>query len=258
MSDGAPAERTLTVLGCDGSYPGPGGAGSGYLLRVGDTTVLLDAGPGTFSNLQLFGDPGALDAVVLSHEHPDHWSDLESLAVWLLLRRDAAGSPRPAPLPVLAPPGLAARSYFGDAGLFDWREVGPGGAATLGSLALRFAGTDHGPTTLAVRIDGSSGDGSAASALAYTADTGPGWSVATLGTGIGTVLCEATYTAASEGGLRHLSGRQAGTMAREAGVGRLVLTHRWPTVSADELAAEAAAAFGRGVDQAAVGMVIEW
>ena len=47
-------------------------------------------------------------------------------------------------------------------------------------------------------------------------------------------------------------------MAAAAGVGRLVLTHRWPTVSADALAAEADEAFGRPVHQAATGRVFEW
>jgi ribonuclease BN (tRNA processing enzyme) len=259
-------QRSLTVLGCDGSYPGPGGAGSGYLVRSGQTTVLLDAGPGTFSNLQVLGDPGALDAVVLSHEHPDHWTDLESLAVWL-----HHGPPRPgparAPLPVLAPPGLRRRSYFSQDPVFDWREVEPEGAQQVGDLALRFSATDHGPPTLAVRFDadlpatragGGAPGGGPAAALAYSADSGPDWTVAALGAGLGTVLCEATYTRGSEGSLRHLSGRQAGVMAADAGVGRLVLTHRWPTVSADELGAEAGEAFGRPVEQAAVGRVFEW
>src|ERR1700722_14911647 len=74
--------RTLTVLGCDGSWPGPGGAGSGYLVQAGGTTLLLDAGPGPFAALQGWIDPAGIAAVVLSHSHPDHWSDLESFAVW--------------------------------------------------------------------------------------------------------------------------------------------------------------------------------
>ena len=51
---------SLLVLGCDGSWQGPGGAGSGYLVRSSSTTVLLDAGPGTFANLQRFVDPGSV------------------------------------------------------------------------------------------------------------------------------------------------------------------------------------------------------
>lgn len=246
------------MLGCDGSYPGPGGAASGYLVRAGSTTLWLDAGPGTFATLQQVGDPGTVDAVVLSHEHPDHWTDLESFAVW---RRQHPGL---GPVPVLAPPGLRRRSYFADDPLLAWQEVGPAYRVPLGELTCSFVATDHGPPTLAVRVDQQAGPEGAgdpagpAAALAYSADTGPDWSVAELGEGIGTVLCEATFTRRHEGQARHLSGHQAGAMAAAAGVGRLVLTHRWPTVSAEAVAEEAAGAFGRPVDQAAAGAVFDW
>lgn len=249
---GPVAIGTLTVLGCDGSYPGPGGAASGYLVERAGTSIWVDAGPGTFARLQLVRDPGAVDALVLSHEHPDHWTDLDSFAVWL--RQSGASRP----VPVFAAPGPRTRSYFGGDRLLDWHEVGAGDRVEVGCLTLTFARTDHGPPTNAVRIDPAAGDGSPAAALAYSADTGPGWSVDDLGVGIGTFLCEATYTREREGRFRHLSGRQAGTMAAAAGVGRLVVTHRWPNVTADALAAEADDAFGRPVHQAAPGVVFEW
>lgn len=244
-------ERTLTVLGCDGSYPGPGGAASGYLVQAGDTSVWIDAGPGTFARLQQIVDPAVVSAVVLSHEHPDHWTDIESFAVWLYGAREGA------PVPVYAPPGLRGRSYFHDHPRLAWHEIGPSYRLNLGQLDLRFVATDHPPPTLAVRIDAAGSD-DPAQALAYSADSGPDWSVEELGAGIGTVLCEATYTRDREGSHQHLSGRQAGTMAAAAGVGRLVVTHRLPTVSADALVAEADEAFGRPVHQAGPGLVFSW
>jgi ribonuclease BN (tRNA processing enzyme) len=242
------------VLGCDGSWPGPGGAGSGYLVQADDTAILLDAGPGTFANLCRWGDPARLTAVVLTHEHPDHWTDLESLGTWAgfgpgraRFRDGGDGG-----LIVYAPPGLRRRSYCAEAAWIDWREVVPSMVLTIGTLEARFVATDHGPPTVAVGIDHQG------ARLAYSADSGPGWSVQELGTGIGTFLCEATYTHESEGTLQHLSARQAGTMARDAGVDRLILTHRWPTVSADAVRREAEAAFGRTVAQAAAGDVFDW
>lgn len=290
--DRAPAaERgTLTVLGCDGSYPGPGGAASGYLVEVAGVAVWLDAGPGTFANLQLVSNPGAVDAVILSHEHPDHWSDVDSYAVWLRERGPAH------PIPVYAPPGLRERSYFGVDPVFDWHEVEPsqrialgprgdswtrgggahgggggthgGGGGTHGGagahrwgdgILCSFSATDHGPPTLAVRLDvrGWTGPDPVGS-LAYSADTGPGWSPEELGPGIELLLCEATYTRDHEGEARHLSGRQAGRAASSAGVGQLVLTHRRPSIAEGALVAEADEAFGRPVHLAAPGRVFEW
>jgi ribonuclease BN (tRNA processing enzyme) len=242
---------TLRVLGCDGSYPGPGGAASGYLVRAGVTTVWLDAGSGTLANLQRHCVLEDVDAIILSHEHPDHWSDLEGFAV---AARYAFRRP---PVPVFAPPGLRDRSAHAHDEVLEWHEVQPSHRIVIGELLASFVATDHGPPTLAVRFDfRASRD--PARALAYSADTGPEWSAAELGQGIGTLLCEATYTAQFEGRLRHLSGRQAGVMAAQAGAGRLLLTHRWPTVSPEALRAEAEAAFGGPVEQVAMDEIYEW
>jgi ribonuclease BN (tRNA processing enzyme) len=246
--------RTLTVLGCDGSWPGPGGAGSGYLVIAGGSSILLDAGPGTFAQLQRHLDPARIDAVVLSHAHPDHWTDFESFASWAGygLDHERFIEADSAPLTVYAPPGLRERSYHCAAAWIDWRELGEADHFSLGGLAIRTAATDHGIATRAICL---AHDGAA---LAYSADTGPSWSVETLGRDIGTLLCEATYTQDAEGSMLHLSGRQAGAMAAAAGVGRLILTHRSPTVAADDVRREAELAFGRPVEQASMGAVYSW
>jgi ribonuclease BN (tRNA processing enzyme) len=239
----------LHVLGCDGSYPGPDGAASGYLVQAGETSIWLDAGSGTFSNLQKTIAPGELSAIVLSHEHPDHWSDLESFAVWTLLHDEGPQ------IAVYAPPGLRDRSYFAAARALEWHVIEDGDQITIGDLACRFSRTDHGPNTLAVRFD----TGGSATSLAYSADTGREWSFETLGSGIGTALCEASYTEDLEHDrYRHLSGRQAGAMAKSSGVGSLICTHRWPSVSAEALADEASHSFGEPVLQAAIGKVFAW
>ena len=40
------------------------------------TRVWLDAGPGTLANLQRHHQLTEIDAIVVTHEHPDHWLDL--------------------------------------------------------------------------------------------------------------------------------------------------------------------------------------
>lgn len=232
---------SVLVLGCDGSWPGPGGAGSGYLVRSARTTLLLDAGPGTFANLQRFADPASVDAVVVSHRHPDHWLDLHGLATHARFVLGRTG------IPVLAPADVAGRSGLAGSKALGWRSVGDGDGEQVGDLACTFHRTEHGPETLAVRVDGGG------RSLGYSADSGPRWPLGTLGPGLDLVLCEATYTSAHEGTAGHMSGRQAGEQARRAGTARLVLTHRWPTVDADAVAREAEVAFGGPVEQAAIG-----
>jgi ribonuclease BN (tRNA processing enzyme) len=231
------------VLGCDGSYPGPGGAGSGYLIEGRGTRLWLDAGPGTLANLQRHLPLSELDAVVVSHEHPDHCSDLEGLAVALgdVLERPG--------LPVYAPAGLRSTLYHGTASAFDWREVADGDSIRVGGLTLRFSRTDHGPETLAAHVE------AGGVSIGYSADSGPGWPLEALGEGLDLALCEATYTRAFEGRSQHMSARQAGESGRRAAVGRLVLTHRWPIIPARAVREEAQRAFGAPVELARTGAV---
>jgi ribonuclease BN (tRNA processing enzyme) len=234
-------EVTLTVLGCDGSWPGPGGAGSGYLVRVGETTLVLDAGPGTFAVLQTLVDPSEVDAVLVSHHHPDHWTDLYSMDA------QAGFGGRRGTLPVYAPAAVAERAGIEHPYALEWRTVTGGDQAGIGEASCAFHRTAHVEETLAVRIDGGG------RALGYSADSGPEWSPDVLGTGLDLLLCEATYTVEHEGTAEHMSGRQAGASARAAGARRLVITHRWPTIDAQAVVDEAEAAFGGPVEQAAMG-----
>jgi ribonuclease BN (tRNA processing enzyme) len=233
---------SVTVLGCSGSYPGPGGACSGYLLDDGSTRVWVDAGSGTLANLQRHIGVDELDAVVLSHEHPDHWSDLEGWRiVWQYrLKRETS-------FPVYAPAGLRGHTYDPSSPAFAWHDVTSGDTATVGTMDFTFSRTDHEPETLAMRVD------AGGRSLGYSADTGPAWSLEALGPGLDLALCEATMTTEEEGTLQHLSARQAGSTARAAGAGRLVLTHLWSTVVPERSRDEGSVAFGRPVDVATVG-----
>jgi ribonuclease BN (tRNA processing enzyme) len=237
---------TLTVLGSSGSYPGPGAACSGYLLQGGGVTVWLDAGSGTLANLQRHIGLEQVDAIVLSHDHVDHWSDVEgyfTATAYVVPRR--AGS-----VPVYAPREVrtaAARFAEKEASPLDWRDVSDGSEVSIGDLNLRFSQTDHPTETLAVRVDGEG------KSLGYSADTGPGWSLSTLGSGLDLALCEATFLTPHEGSYPHMSARQAGLTAREAGAAHLLITHLWPTVDPEVARAEAEAAYDGPVKVAKAG-----
>jgi ribonuclease BN (tRNA processing enzyme) len=235
----------LTVLGCSGSYAEAGGACSGYLVQGGGASVWLDAGPGTLANLQRHLDLDTLDAVVLTHAHPDHWVDVLPYHNVVRHIRPRTG------VVVLSPAEV--RRLAGEVNgqlspAFDWTEVRSGDVASVGGLSLSFSRTDHGPETLAVRIDAEDGG-----SLGYSADTGPEWSPQALGAGIDLLLCEASLAADQAGRTKHLTAAQAGAGARAAGVRHLVITHLQPGVDRERSRAEATEAFGLPVDVAAVG-----
>ncbi len=229
---------SVTVLGSTGSYPGPGDTCSGYLIRIGDTALLVDAGPGVASELQRHTALADLDAVVLSHRHPDHISDFGVLRTALRYGLEREG------LPVFCPATVreAVVAAIGHEiePTIDWRVVQDGATAEVGPCMLTFSRTDHYVETLAVRID--AGDAT----VLYSADTGPGWSPASLGDGIDLALLEATLVERSNDVL-HLTAGEAGALAAAAAVAELALVHLPTGAEAGSYRREAERTFGRAV-----------
>ena len=231
---------TVTVLGCDGSYAGPDGACSGYLVSSGDTHVWLDCGPGTLANLQRHIDLHDLSAIVVSHSHPDHWAELPVAYNALGYYFHRRG------VPVYGTTDTGERLRVAKGGrideVFEWHTITDGSEFEVGELRLTCAVTDHPVETLAMRVSANG------SSLGYTADTGSAWSMNTLGGQIDLLLCEATFPEEHAGRFAHLTASEAGTAAHEAGVDRLVLTHLLPG-SDQELAQDnAATTFGNDVE----------
>jgi ribonuclease BN (tRNA processing enzyme) len=213
-------------------------------VQTPGTNVVLDMGPGTLANLQLLIGLDEIDAVVLSHSHPDHWVDLTGLRTALRYGSGREG---------LAVYGTSDTRELAEAlasslePTIAWHETGDGDTFGVGPLRFRLSETEHYVQTLAVRVDDPAGDAS----LGYSADTGPGWHLKSLGSSIDLALCESTYpTDAEADGVLHLSARQAGAMGKDAGVQRLVLTHLWPESDPEAHRREGSTAFGSTVDVA--------
>ena len=77
----------LTILGNNGPFPAAAGACSGYLLRHNGKNILIDCGNGVLANLQRFIHFEELDAIVLTHLHSDHVSDMNVLRYALQIKR---------------------------------------------------------------------------------------------------------------------------------------------------------------------------
>jgi len=66
----------ITILGCSGGYPAPGGATTGYLIQFAGKNILIDCGSGVLSNLFRHIHVNQIDAIILTHLHADHMSDI--------------------------------------------------------------------------------------------------------------------------------------------------------------------------------------
>ena len=153
-------------MGCAGSFPSPESPASCYLVEADDAEgrtwrVVLDLGSGALGPLQRYARLDALDAVVLSHLHPDHFMDVCGLYV---SRRYSPDGPVPGALPVFGPPGAAARigqAYGADAAelaaAFDVRELDDGRPVTLGPLTLTPYRVQHPVEAYGVRVEARAG-----------------------------------------------------------------------------------------------------
>jgi ribonuclease BN (tRNA processing enzyme) len=249
------AGMKLTVIGCSGSFPGPDSPASCYLLEDdldGRTwRVLLDLGSGALGYLQRFIDPLTLDAVLISHLHPDHYFDLSGLyVIW----KYHPGGARP-PIPVWGPEGIAkrmSRAYGlgkqpGMSAEFAFHEYGDE-PVRLGPFVVRTARVAHPVAAYGLRVE------SGGAVLAYSGDTGPCNGLVDLAHGADLLLAEAAFVEDASNPLDlHLTGKQAGAAAAEAGVRRLVLTHIPPWHDPEVSLAEAQEAYPGPLELATTG-----
>ncbi len=250
-------EFRLTVLGCSGGYAGPGSPCSGYLLEAGGRTLWVDAGGGTLAELQRHRSLADLDAVWISHLHPDHCTDLP-LAYHALAFGDARGG---RPLPVLGPTGWSRRmDAFVDrpgamARVFEVAELSDGERVAFGDLDLVAFATFHGIETYGFRAT------AGGHTLSYSADSGPCDALRGLAEASDLFLCEAFL---SPGGPveprvdpHSLTPEQAGEFAEAGAASRLVLTHLPPGADPATAASLASEAFGGEVAVASMGRAFD-
>jgi ribonuclease BN (tRNA processing enzyme) len=245
----------LTVIGCAGTFPGPDAACSSYLLEHDGFRLLIDLGSGALGELQRHTGVLDIDAVFVSHLHPDHFLDLVPYTYVRLYHPHG----KPPALPLYGPPETAPRlnAAFGDPGhdvteVYDVRPIEDAGELRIGPFDVRLARTAHPMECYAIRL--SAGGRS----VVYSGDTGPCEQLTALARGADLLLCEASWCLSVEHPADlHMSGVDAGRAATAAGVRHLVLTHLAPWTDNEVVRAEAAAEFGGELTVATRGAAYE-
>lgn len=239
------ATLSVTVVGCSGSFPGPHGPASCYLIEsVVDgvaTRVVLDLGNGSLGPLQAYTSPTDLDAILLTHLHADHFMDLCGL--YVLRRYHPSERPEHRQV-VYGPADLARRvqlAYYGCAGpemqtQFDMRAVTDGEPIEVGSLRVVPALVEHPIEAYGYRFE------SPAGTVGFTGDSDTCPALGPLLANADLVLVDAAFIEGRDEirGI-HLTARRAAEATLAAGgVGRLVITHLPPWNDPEESRAEAA------------------
>jgi ribonuclease BN (tRNA processing enzyme) len=234
----------LTVLGSGSGVPLPERASAGYWLQAPGISALVDCGSGVLRRLaEAGGDYRALDAVFVTHVHPDH---IGELALLLHALKATPGFRREQPLWLFGPAGFAA--FVADRVVpvappkyLDLRVAEVTAAFTCLGLTVRTTPTVHSPrlASVAYRFE----HGGRAAVVTGDADWDP--ALVAFARGAELLIADCSFPDALKVA-GHMAASECGRLAAAAAVGRLVLSHLYPVTAAHETRLTEARAAGAG------------
>ena len=214
---------TVHLLGTGAAVSDPHRTTTMLAFEEADAVFLVDCGGDAVQRMMQAGlDPAAIEAVILTHEHPDHISGFALLIekLWLLGRRD--------PIPVYGPlPTLElARTIFDLYSTDQWDDLPErlwhpveltrhAPVFQRGPFRVTAAPVDHPVPTIGLRVE------TASSTVAYSCDTSPCEAVLELAQNVDLLIHEGTGALPGV----HSSPEEAAAAAASASAGRLLLVH---------------------------------
>lgn len=214
----------LTTLGCWGAFPYKDEGTTSYLL-TGENgfQLLIDCGSRALNELEKEINPLDLDAVLISHYHPDHVADLGVLRHYFQLYPKHLWDPKI--LPIYAHDEDA--SEFAKLtlnGVSQGIAYDVDGVQEIGPFDITFIKTVHPVVCYAFRVV----ERSTGQVFVFTADTGYFNGLEKFAAGADLLLADVYLYEGNENHIAHLTSKEAGEIAAQAQVKKLVLTHMPP------------------------------
>jgi len=207
----------VTIIGCWGGFPRVGEATSGYLIEHDNYKLLLECGSGVVSSLQRKIDLGDLDAVLITHYHYDHCCDIGPLQYARQIKTQLGQINKA--LPIYAPKG----EYFE---LLKWEDYTFGQSfdetsnLNIGPFQISFIKNIHPVTSFSVKIKCDN------KIVSFTSDTSYFDGLSNFFYESDLLISECSFYADMDGTKAgHLNSSQAGMLAKNAKVKKLILTH---------------------------------
>lgn len=224
----------VTILGNNGPFPSAGGACSGYLVTEGDKNIVIDCGNGVLSNLQKFIPIEKIDAIILSHLHSDHMSDLMVLRYAVQIKMNRGSQIKP--IDVYAPPQPQNEyNQIDIPGVFNLRPITGDLVLNFGDMRLEFKEMVHPVQSFAVSIV------SKGRKFVFSGDTSWNEGIIEFSKDADLVMLDAGLLSKDKksDNVPHLTARECGIVAQKANAKRLLLTHFWPEDNVSDHIAEA-------------------
>lgn len=220
---------TVTMLGTADAFGSGGRAQAGYLVQSGGKNFMLEAGPGLVGALKKSGiSPAALDFVIISHLHGDHFAGLAFLILDYMYE-----SPLRKTVTIAGPPKLEQRTRALMRAMFPRVDVQtvrrrikfmvlePGRRARLGRVArLGAIRSPHTAPDISLSIKLETGG----KTIVFSGDTGWNEELVTFSDGADLMICECTYYAPDHS-QSHINYAQLKSNRGRFRVGRMLLTH---------------------------------
>lgn len=232
----------LKILGSVAPYCKEGKNCPGYLIKTENEKILLDCGNGITNYLDMENDLANL-TIFISHYHPDHYSDLSSIAEAIDLFHRFGIIEKKVKLYL---PKLYHEKYqinektnekyvkqLASNHFFDIYEYHENSHILLGNTRISFYQTLHPTDTYAVKIKNQEGY------IVYSADTDYDLGLVDFYQNADILLCEASLLRNQEKKCQHLYAYEAAKLAKKSKVKQLILTHFWPEIDRENYVNEA-------------------
>ncbi len=227
----------VTVLGNNGPYPEPGGACSSYLFESNGTRILADIGSGSFSNLMKVMDPAELDAIILTHLHWDHITDIPVLYYYLHVSQLNGRDINPIPLYMPKTP-TGVYETLSEFNMFKTHILNDRQTIFIKNFEVETARMTHPVETYAL------GFSSNGQSIVYSGDTTYNKRLPVFSEGCDILIADSAFL---DNQLKetspHMSAAQSAEVAVKAGVKRLLLSHQVPGIDKNAYKMEAGLIF---------------
>ncbi len=220
----------LIILGSGTCVPSLKRNAPGYYLEADGCRILIDCGSGTLLQLEKAGRSYRdIDAVFITHKHPDHFADLMPLVHALLATPNLN---RKSDLYIFSPKGFmeyyeaSVASVLGHPKEFAVRNMEIQDKFDYGPFNIITAKTIHSRDSIAYRFE------CGGKSVVFTGDADYDQGVIALAQNTDLLIADCSFPDAVKA-KGHLSAKECGMVAAKAGAKKLVLSHLYPADSPD-------------------------
>lgn len=205
----------FTVLGNNGPFAGAGNACSGYLLQTSEGNIMIDMGSGILSRYLTIDTLNNLKAVILTHLHYDHMSDMFTLK-YALESLDIHN------LPVYLPPEPKDTLIEREDSKGVFSISGIKSNLKILNLSFDFIKTVHPVDTYAVSFHLND------LKYTYTADSGYFEDLIGFARDSDVLISDTAFLSTNKRANIHMTAAESALLAKSAHASRLYLTHFYP------------------------------